>query len=175
MKMKNKTMARKKKNELKRVLTRNVGFLDHCTRIALEDLPYMDAEQLLICVLALYEYRAKRDEMQRFIDYQKAEITAILRRLHRNPLGRDLVVYSIDIAGWLYELRMDYNPADYPDGIVFASCAQYYQERLDVMKMKRIAPETYKMYLKKIRCKGKITTGRDIANLKYYIDGGSES
>ena len=144
---------------MKREKTKNLGFIDKAYPIELESLPKLEAEQLVLCAQEMNRLRRQRDETQRLMDVQKAEIIAILRRLHRNPLNRDIVLYSDSPANWVEDTD------EMPDGIIICTSAQYTQQRLDTMKLKRLAPETYKAYLKTITCKGKILTGVDINNI----------
>ena len=144
---------------MKREKTKYLGFIDRAYPLALETINADDAGQLVTCAELINEYKTERDRYQNMIDVQKAEIIAILRRLHRNPLNRDIVLYSDTPENWTENVDMA------PDGIFIATSAQYTQQRLDTMKMKRLAPETYKAYLKTIKCKGKILTGVDINNI----------
>lgn len=158
-------MARK--DNMKRELTGHLEFIDKCLKVRLEDLPVAEAEQLVLCVKLIQEWRHKRDLCQRFLDGQKREIMSILARLKRKPYARDIVVYSDNIERWVGD---DYSPYHWPDGILLCSCRHYVQQRLDVMGLKKKAPETYKAYLRKIKCKGKVMTGSEIERLifEYY-------
>lgn len=154
-------------NKMKRELTGHLEFIDKCLKVRLEDLPFDDAEQLVICVQLMEEWRHKRDLCQQFLDGQKREIKSILARLKRKPYARDIVVYSDNIERWV---GSEYSLLKWPDGILLCSCRHYVQQRLDVMGLKKKAPETYKAYLRKIKCKGKVMTGSEIVPLifEYY-------
>ena len=144
---------------MKREKTKNLGFIDKAYPIELESLPKQEAEQLVLCAQEMNRLRRQRDETQRLMDVQKAEIIDILRRLHRNPLQRDLCLYSDTPSNWVEDTD------EMPDGIIICTSAQYTQQRLDTMKLKRLAPETYKAYLKTIKCKGKILTGKELLSI----------
>lgn len=145
--------------KLKRILTQNIGHIDNCAEVCLDDMPLDEATQIVLCTALINEYRAKYADYKHRVQVQKDEIKNILARLGKMPYARDLVVYT--------EMPERYGDIvqDLPDGIVLTSTAKYIQNRFDVVKYKRLYPETAKSFIKRVQCKGKVMTGAELRNL----------